>query len=103
MEDDKILSNKYLLFSRILESGRPSYWLETPQSVVSFEPKWKYSDEFLTNLLKQYNNTSNQKTTSKPEPEKKPKRVDNIGGFTNFTTGKHIERIKNGKCLSILT
>ena len=75
--------------------GKIDYKFPSMSKRAINSPSWTEFDEFLketvTTLMKQ-----NSKIENVPVNKNKTKRVDNIGGFTNFAVGHHVQRTENG-------
>lgn len=81
----------YMIGMKLPVNGKQDYWLYDWQNNKS-TPEWTEFDQFIAEM-KDY---LMKNVPKKAESVNLKPRQDNIGGFTNFAVGQHVERTKDG-------
>ena len=96
MEDEEfeVEYKPYNLIMKIPLNGKQDYWLFNWQDQYKPSPSFTEFDKFISEMRDYLMNN----VPKKEQQIKKPNynRQDNIGGFTNFAVGQHVERTKDG-------
>lgn len=98
MEDDEleVKIEPFIMGNRLTPDGTHDYWLYPWNEPRKPTPSWTEFDQFIRELFTNLMEQVPQKTNNAPNTQKKYYRPDNIGGYTNFTVGQHVERTENG-------
>lgn len=94
MEDEvKEIKLWFPVENRYNSSGNIDYKFPQLTERITNSPSWTEFDEFVKGMITTLNN---QKPKMENVPLNNRNRVDNIGGYTNFAIGHHVERTEHG-------
>ena len=75
--------------------GKTDYKFPSMSKQAVNSPRWTEFNEFIKEMAETLTK-QNSKIENVPVNKNKTKRIDNIGGFTNFAIGHHVQRTENG-------
>ena len=94
MEETEVTYEPYRFLTKLSPEGKPDYSVNNLGTRIINSPAWTEFDQFVSEM-KKYLIENVPKKTNK-DKAKNNSRPDNIGGFTFFVPGQHVERTENG-------